>query len=300
MVSLIMPVWKPNPIWLREAVESALEERACPIELIVVDDGSPDPVARLLEGIDDPRLRVVEVEHGGVSHARNEGLRTASGEAVRFVDSDDVVEPGSTTRLLELSGDGEAIAYGSTLVCDPLLRPEKLIEASVEGDALVACLLGDFFVYITAILFPRAVVDAVGGFDTGFSVNEDYDYVLRALEHAPVRGGGFVATRYRRHDDSITARAPGESRGRDALEALFVRRPDLRGTRLERAARAHSEIGAASRLMREGRYLSFLRGLGRAMRLSPRRAAPESAAAMAALPRLLARRALSMGRRPAA
>jgi hypothetical protein len=52
--------------------------------------------------------------------------------------------------------------------------------------------------------------------------------------------------------------------------------------------------------MHEGRYFSFLRSLGRAMRLSPRTAAPESAAAIAALSRMLARRALSMVRRPAA
>ena len=91
-----MPAWRPREDWLRAAVASALDEEACPLELVVVDDGSEEPVAPLLEDVIDPRLRVVRIEHGGSAPARNAGGAASRGTHIRYVDADDVVEPGST------------------------------------------------------------------------------------------------------------------------------------------------------------------------------------------------------------
>jgi|SRR5215218_2760841 len=290
MVSLVMPVWKPDPSWFREAVRSALAEDDCEIELIVVDDGNPEPIADLLRDLEDPRLSVLRVPHAGVGAARNAGIERARGEAIRFVDGDDVVERGSTAKLLDLSrGDG-AISYADTVVCDIDLRPEKTVGSTVQGEALAACLLGDFFVYITGMLFPRAVVDAVGQFDTSFEANGDYDYILRALEHAPVRGGGFVASKYRRHHASITGRQLAEDvNSRRALDKLFQRRPELRQSPLGRQALSHLHLGAATRMMRAGRFGVSARHLGSAVRLSPRAAGGDALKIAAAFPRRAAR-----------
>jgi glycosyltransferase involved in cell wall biosynthesis len=291
MVSLVMPVWKPHPSWFPEAVRSALDEEGGELELIVVDDSSPEPAADLLRDFDDPRLTVLTVPHGGVSAARNAGIAKASGEAFRFVDADDVIEPGSTARLLELSRPDGAIAYGSTLVCDVDLVPEKRVGANVQGEALIECILGNFFVYITGMLFPRAVVEATGGFDTSFEANGDYDYVLRALEHAPVRGEDFVTSRYRRHPTSITGRQQAEAaKSLRALDRLFERRPDLRGSRVEREARSHFHLGAATRMLRAGHFGSSARHLLTAVRLSPRSATPRALAIARGFPRQAAHR----------
>jgi glycosyltransferase involved in cell wall biosynthesis len=297
MVSLVMPVWRPNPDWLGEAVVSALEEPGCEVELIVVDDGNPEPIAALLANVEDPRLRVIAIPHGGVSAARNAGIARARGEAIRFVDADDVIEPGSTAKLLELSHPDGAIAYASTLVCDLDLRPEKSVGATVQGEALEACLLGDFFVYVTGLLFPRAVIEATGEFDTSFDANGDYDYILRALEHAPVRGADFPASRYRRHKSSITGSQDAASvRSPRALEKLFERRPDLRGTRLEREVRAHAHLGAATRMMHAGRLGAAARNLTAAVRLAPRSSARQAATILRAFPRRAARRLIESRR----
>jgi glycosyltransferase involved in cell wall biosynthesis len=295
MVSLVMPVWNPNAAWFREAVRSALAENGCPIELIVVDDGSPEPAADLLSDIEDSRLTVVAVPHGGVSEARNAGIARASGEAIRFIDADDVVAPGSTAHLLELSRPDGAIAYGSTLVCDIDLRPEKTVGATVQGDALIECLLGNFFVYITAMLIPRPVIEAAGGFEPDLDPNEDYDYVLRALEHAPVRGDDLVASRYRRHAASVTGRQQAEEISVErALDRLFDRRPDLLGTAVERKARSLIQLDVATRMMRAGRVGGSARHLGSALRLAPRFAAPRAAAIVTGFPRQAARRLLAL------
>ena len=99
-----MSAWKPNREWLLEAVNSILAQRGCRFELLVIDDGSPQPVAELLEHINDARMRVERVPHGGLSRARNAGAALARGDYIRFVDCDDFYPPDSTARLLELTG----------------------------------------------------------------------------------------------------------------------------------------------------------------------------------------------------
>src|SRR5262249_40090420 len=71
-VSLIMTAWEPRRDWLDEAVDSALGQRDVQIELIVVDDGSSQPVEELLDR-KDPRLRQFRLAHGGGSRAPNKG-----------------------------------------------------------------------------------------------------------------------------------------------------------------------------------------------------------------------------------
>jgi succinoglycan biosynthesis protein ExoO len=85
-----MPVWRPRGEWFLDAVRSALAQRDCELELIVVDDGNAEPLDDLLAEVRDPALRLVRAPHGGPSAARNAGVEAAQGRLIRFVDADDV------------------------------------------------------------------------------------------------------------------------------------------------------------------------------------------------------------------
>lgn len=173
-VSLIMPVWRPRVDWLRRAVRSGLEQRGCSIELVVVDDGCEEPVADLLRDIADLRLRVVRARHGGSASARDLGVAAARGGYLRFVDADDVLERSSTARLLELAGGAtDVIPYGDTVLCRPDLRPYRAATCRLRGSAAQACLLGEFPVYHASMLFPRPLVEAVGGWTSGLPAVSD-------------------------------------------------------------------------------------------------------------------------------
>ena len=76
---------------------------------------------------------MIRVAPGGVSHARNAGVAAAGGDYIRFIDSDDVLEPGSCARLLALAGAGgqPAIAYGATLNCDEICSRSRRCACSV-------------------------------------------------------------------------------------------------------------------------------------------------------------------------
>jgi glycosyltransferase involved in cell wall biosynthesis len=166
LVSLVMPAWNPNPVWLREAVWSALGQVGCEIELIVVivvDDGSDIPFAELLGEIDDERLQRVRVPHGRVARAWNAHIEAASREWFRFIDCDDVILEHSTAHLLALAGGNErVITYGATTVCDEHLRPLSTIATDAQGRVAEACLLNRFATTIHSLLYPRSVIEEIG------------------------------------------------------------------------------------------------------------------------------------------
>jgi len=275
LVSLIMPVWKPRADWLVEAVTSALNQRGCAIELVLVDDGSDQPVAELLASERDPRLTVIRTRHLGASHARNAGLATARGGYVRFIDCDDVITETSTAHLLALMGDDEnVITYGSTLVCDQDLRPITKISTDVRGSAITACLLNRFSVTIHSLLFPRCIVDATGPWEDSLTVSEDWDFVLRSLDHAEVRGDSNVATHYRTHESmSSHDLAAGIDGYRRVVERYFERHLEKRGSKLHRQAEAEWHLFAAEQMiMRWDRYSEPISHLRLAFPLEPWRA----------------------------
>jgi glycosyltransferase involved in cell wall biosynthesis len=283
LVSLIMPVWRPRREWFQAAVRSALGQRDCETELIIVDDGNPAPVAELLTEIRHPALRLHRVEHSGPSHARNVGIGAARGRLLRFVDADDVYEPESTARLARLIDADDVIAYGATVFCDEQLRPVWTMSSHLEGSVAPQAMLCRFSVRIQSLLFPRAVVDAAGPWDISFVVCGDLDFIVRATEHGRVRGDPAVATYYRKHGGSVSSDVTRGDEGiRRMMERYVERHPDQRGASIERRAAAARHAVSARAYASRGLLAPSLQRLFRSVRLDPRAAAAEATAALPA------------------
>ena len=274
-ISLVMPVWRPRVDWLHEAVRSALDQRDCDVELVVVDDGNDVAVSEMLADVIDPRLQHLKITHGGVSAARNAGLKVATGAFVRFVDADDVLEPDSTARLRALVTP-TTIAYEDTVVCDEDLTPQYRISSRLSGDVIAACLLGEFDTRHVSMLFPRGVVDRAGPWDTRLRVRQDFDFTLRCLEHAAVVPGNGTATFYRRHDASATrsehAVRDAQLSSRLVLEGFFERHPDLKNTALARDAWRRIYGAEARTALYQGHLAQALRLAMPLFRVAPREA----------------------------
>ena len=93
-VSVVIPVYKVEP-YLRRCVDSVLAQTLPELEIILVDDGSPDNCPAICDeyAARDSRIRVIHKENGGLASARNAGLREVYGAYVFFLDSDDWLEP---------------------------------------------------------------------------------------------------------------------------------------------------------------------------------------------------------------
>lgn len=101
-ISVIVPIYKVED-FLNQSIESIRMQSYTNLEIILVDDGSPDSCPSICDDFakKDPRIQVIHIENGGLSHARNIGLSRATGEYVAFVDSDDWIAPGFIQSMLE-------------------------------------------------------------------------------------------------------------------------------------------------------------------------------------------------------
>ncbi len=109
LLSIIVPVYRTEA-WLRRCADSLLSQTLRDLELILVDDGSPDGAGVICDeyAARDGRVRVLHKENGGVMSAVNAGLRAAAGAYVGFADSDDWVDPTYYEDLYRTLRDADA------------------------------------------------------------------------------------------------------------------------------------------------------------------------------------------------
>lgn len=150
--SIIVPIYKVEE-YLERCVKSLIEQTEKDIEIILVDDGSPDSCPKMCDEFakTDSRIKVLHKENGGLSDARNAGLNVATGEYVLFVDSDDYISLDACERLGEfaqndidiLVGDLEAIGapnyYGhNPSLLGKVLSSEEYMIRSLKAHAFPA------------------------------------------------------------------------------------------------------------------------------------------------------------------
>ena len=94
LISVIIPVYKAEP-FLNQCIESVINQTYKNLEIILVDDGSPDRCPQICDLWEqkDSRVQVIHQKNGGGGQARNQALRIAQGEFIAFVDSDDYISP---------------------------------------------------------------------------------------------------------------------------------------------------------------------------------------------------------------
>jgi glycosyltransferase involved in cell wall biosynthesis len=230
LISIVVPAYNAGR-FLAATLESTLAQSEPRWECIVVDDGSTDDTFDLASGFarGDDRIRVLRVDNGGSSSARNRGFRTSSPEApyVTFMDSDDVWLPDALATLLERAesrpdaigshGLAEFIDAGGRPI-DPGVYAEKgRGRVGLDGRRLVPWPLDrptSFDVLVNGnVLFPPGLVlarrrayELAGPFDEAFSGPEDWDMLIRLSRFGDLEFVDRVILHYRRHDENQGAR----------------------------------------------------------------------------------------------
>ena len=117
LISVIVPIYKVQD-YLKECIESIINQTYSDIEVILVDDGSPDRCPQMCDewAKRDSRIKVVHKKNGGLSSARNAGLDVAKGEYISFVDSDDFICKDALENLYNRIKDDKSIGITSGLI----------------------------------------------------------------------------------------------------------------------------------------------------------------------------------------
>lgn len=183
-VSILMPVFNPDRVWLEEALSSVVAQIYQRWELCVVDDGSTNKdVLPTLEkfAAADPRIRVTVAErNGGIVAASQQALANATGDYIALLDHDDVLRPQALHAMvaqlqpnpeLELLYSDEDKLVSDDAFGDPFFKP------GWSPDLLLS------WNYIGhLVMMRRSLADRAGGFRDGFDGSQDHDLLLRASE----------------------------------------------------------------------------------------------------------------------
>jgi GT2 family glycosyltransferase len=191
LVSVVVPTYN-HAAFLPDALRSVQAQTYDRWECIVVDDGSTDDTAGVVSALstDDPRVRYVHQDNQGLASARNTGLDLVSGSLIQMLDADDLIEPDKirvqSARLAEQPETdivyGEAWYFQTPTPEIRLPSPFNLDwmpRISGRGDAVIAQLLRNNIMPVSAPLVRRSVFERIGRFSVRLRAVEDWEFWLR-------------------------------------------------------------------------------------------------------------------------
>jgi Glycosyl transferase family 2 len=211
LVSVVMAV-RNGAEYLRQAVESVLTQTLADLEVIVVDDGSVDATADILDELarEDPRIRVLTGGARGVSSARNRAGREVRAPLLAVMDADDVALPSRLELQVGfLNSHPDVVVVGGAVIIVDAEGAELTVAEYDDRDEEVAELLlaGRSPVVHPATIMRTGAFRAVSGYRTIFQVAPDYDLWLRMSEQGRITNIREPVLRYRIH--------PGQASSRD-------------------------------------------------------------------------------------
>lgn len=205
VISVIIPVYNVEK-YIRQCVDSVLEQSYKDFELILVDDGSPDNCPRICDEYarKDSRVHVIHQMNSGVSAARNKGIEHAKGEWISFIDSDDWVDIDYLEKFELDKDDADLIIQGLEYYDNrngqyfKQIKVADCILSGTDSKKLVSDnnVLGSG--YPVAKAYRKFIIDKGVLFDTSISYHEDHIFVLNILAVASkIRLSDSVAYKYR-------------------------------------------------------------------------------------------------------
>ncbi len=194
MISVIVPVYKVKEKLLRCSIESILRQTYQDLELLLIDDGSPDKCGMICDeyALRDKRIRVFHTENQGASAARNLGLEQCGGKYVMFVDSDDYIQDTCLEHLKktieDINADYVKCGCKKVTTVNALNRYSCLDYKLVGNNEAIynLCYMNMPFpgIEVTSVwagLYKRQVIDGVR-FNTNMLIGEDFDFNLKAFK----------------------------------------------------------------------------------------------------------------------
>jgi len=210
---------------LSRAIESVIKQSLPPAEIIIVDDGSTDGTAELIQN-NFPDCRYLHQQNQGVSSARNSGIAAASGEWLAFLDSDDEWMPdklATQSAALE-TAPGLLLCHTEEIWIRNGKRANQMKKHTKRGGWIFQHCLPLCAISPSSAIIHRSLFEAVGLFDESLPACEDYDLWLRICAFYPTL---YIETphivKHGGHEDQLSRKHWGMDRFRiQALEKIIA------------------------------------------------------------------------------
>jgi len=208
-VSVVIPVHN-GANYIEAAIQSVLEQTFGDLEVIVINDGSVDDTVGVVKSIDDPRVRLISQEQGGVAAARNCGIRESSGEFLAFLDHDDVWFPEKLATQLQVFEDATVGVVGSFMTYLTERGPADAASGEIVEDQQERIVAGRLMPFpLSSSIARTELIRSLGGFDESLArvaQVEDLDLIARAASVATVETVGTPLGYYRVHPGAASFR----------------------------------------------------------------------------------------------
>jgi glycosyltransferase involved in cell wall biosynthesis len=188
-ISVLIPAYNAAD-FIRDTLKSVLLQTHGDFEVLVIDDGSTDETASIVESIEDTRVRVIRQANSGACVARNHGLQEATGEYIQYLDADDLLSADKIALQLERLSNAPADSIATCAwarfhdddLATAVFRHEHDWKDYEEPlDWLIDCGLGRGTMPIHSWLIPRQVADQAGPWNESLRLNQDGEYNARLM-----------------------------------------------------------------------------------------------------------------------
>ncbi len=204
-ISICIPTFNRKE-FLKETLSSIFAQTYSDYEIVIVDDGSTDGTEQMLKE-SCYKVRYHWQENRGDATARNKLIELAQGRYITFIDSDDLLMPDAVERMVGVikRESEDIIVYGNYIGIDEHGNETKRSNHKLYSGLVTQHLFRNIFIHSCGSMFPKRVLENIGGFDTNLRVCSDYDLWLRlSLKYR------FVALskptfKRRRHSGNLSA-----------------------------------------------------------------------------------------------
>ena len=205
-ISVIIPGYNSETT-IRDTIKSVQQQTFSDFELIVINDGSTDKTAAIVQSILDPRIKLFSYKNGGLPVARNRGIARAKGKFIAFLDADDLwIADKLESQLQALENCPKAaVAYSLT---DYINEAGQVIKKGkhkiVDGNVLEELLIDNFIESGSNPLIRKQALEKVGGFDASINTAADWEMWLRLAEQFDFVAVPAVQVLYRISETSMS------------------------------------------------------------------------------------------------
>lgn len=205
-VSVVMSVFNGER-FLREAVQSILNQSFCDFEFIVINDGSTDNSGSILDSYQrrDPRVRAYHQENRGLIESLNRGCGLAQGRYIARMDADDIAVSDRLARQIDFMEEHPEVAVlgGAVEFIDETGKALRVARHPLHHREIQRVLFDSSFMWHPSVVMRKAALIRVGGY-RNVAHAEDYDLWLRVADHFQMANLPEVLLKYRIHPAQVS------------------------------------------------------------------------------------------------
>lgn len=208
LISVVMPVYNTPEKYLRESIESILNQTCDDFEFIIVDDGSKEYISQIIESYNDKRIKYVYQDNTGIVGALNKGIKISSGKYIARMDSDDISLPNRFERQVKFLDNNPEYGLCGTLVeeFDDETGELKNIFGTFKEFPVLSDILFQTIICHPTAMFRKSILDKYQIlYSANFPHAEDQHMWYQMIKYSKISVIQEQLLKYRRHKNAVSS-----------------------------------------------------------------------------------------------